>query len=507
MPTRRFTYWTGISNPCRSGCRGELHIGGIGLARGYHHRPELTAEKFIRHPFSNDPKARLYKTGDLARYLPDGAIEYLGRLDHQVKLRGFRIELGKSSRSSSQQAGVKSCLVLLREDRSGDKRLVAYYVGAAGLEAAKLRNGLRERLPEYMVPSAFVALEAFPLNPNGKVDRKALPKPDLDSASDGERYVPPQTQVEADLARIWSELLGVKQVGVQDNFFDLGGHSLLAMSLQTRIEKELGRRLPLPSFFQNPTIAELALVLSSQATPSRRPSLTPLNSRSAGPSLVFLIGQGSMELYNLAKLLKEECSLHAVLAPLPESVIISLTRKDYAKLPSVEEMAAVQTALIMERTFPGPLLLTGFCFRGMLAYETARQLRAAGVEVAGVILLDTWMSRPTRMWRRKIWIQGHIRTALRKGPGYVWKKFRERVEFEKERFAAERELIRSRNFDREVPWVAMERIYMNAMCRYRPKSLDCRGVVIEPKEDWWVGPANRIRRWERARFSRVEWRC
>ncbi len=149
-------------------------------------------------------------------------------------------------------------------------------------------------------------------------------------------------------------------------------------------------------------------------------------------------------------------------------------------------MAAVQTALIKGKTFQGPLLLTGFCFRGMLAYETARQLRAAGVEVAGVILLDTWMRRATRMWRRKIWIQGHIRTALSKGPKYVWKKLRSRVEFEKDRSSSERALIRRGNFDGEVPWVVMERIYLNAMGRYRPKSLDCRGVVIEPKDDWWV---------------------
>jgi amino acid adenylation domain-containing protein len=506
--------------PVPIGVAGELHIGGVGLARGYYNRPKLTAEKFIANPFSNDPGARLYKTGDLARFLPDGVIEYLGRLDFQVKLRGFRIELGEIESVLNQHAGVRTSTVVAREDELGEKRLVAYLVSRNGpIQAAELQEWLRARLPDYMVPAAYVFLTALPLSPNGKVDRKALPQPEPEAGR--REFAAPGTPTEVLLAKIWSEALGVERIGLEDNFFDLGGHSLLATRLISRIRKtfhiDLGLSAllqspklgglamvidqccmietppensnphpPPLSFSQEPTVAEPALVLPSPAKFGPHPTLTPLNARTEGPSLVLLLGQGSMELYNLAAQLKKEYSLHAVLAPLPEPVIVSSTRKDYASLPSMEEMATVQADLIKGKRLQGPLILTGFCFRGMLAYETARQLRAAGVEVAGVILLDTWMRPSSRMWRWKIWMLGHIRTALKKGPGYVWKKFKERVEFEKDRIAAERELIRSGSFDLEVPWVVMERIYLNAMRRYRPQPLGCRGVVIESKEDWWV---------------------
>jgi amino acid adenylation domain-containing protein len=245
--------------PVPIGVPGELHIGGIGLARGYHNRPELTAEKFIAHPFSTDPGSRIYKTGDLARYLPDGAIEYLGRLDHQVKLRGFRIELGEIESVLSQQADVKSCIVVLREDKAGDKRLVAYYVGVAGLETAPLRERLRARLPEFMVPSAFVALEAFPLNPNGKVDRKALPAPQAPPAAS---FAAPESKLERSISAIWARELGLEKVGLHDNFFDIGGHSLLLIRIQTLLQQELTVPIAVADMFQYPTVFAMARHLS-----------------------------------------------------------------------------------------------------------------------------------------------------------------------------------------------------------------------------------------------------
>ena len=507
------------------GVPGELYVGGAGVARGYLNRPELTAEKFLVNPFNTKPGDRLYRSGDLARYLPNRDLEYLGRIDDQVKIRGFRIELGEIESVLAGLPGVREALLVVREDVPGDKRLVAYVTAKNGQppKASDLRGLLRAKLPEYMVPSTFVTLEQFPLTPHGKVDRKVLPRPE--SGSSEREFVPPVTPTEVLLAKTWSEVLGVERIGLEDNFFDLGGHSLLATRLVSRIRNAFQSDLGLGALLQSPTlgglaavidqggtngtqpaesnqrppplssvpiaaVAKPALVLSSPVAPNRRPTLTPLNARTEGPTLILQIGDGSIELYNLAALLKEECSLHAALAPVPEAVIVASTREDYAKLPSMEEMAAVQADLIKGKKFQGPLILTGFCFRGMLAYETARQLRAAGVEVAGVILLDTWMRRRSRLWRRKIWLMGHIRTALKEGPGYVWKKLQKRVEFEKDRFVGERELIRSGSFDQEVPWVVMERIYLNAMRRYRPQPLDCRGVVIESKEDWWVG-ANR----------------
>ena len=246
--------------PVPVGVPGELYIGGVGVARGYLNRPELTAERFIPDPFSAEDGARLYKTGDLARYLPDGNIEYLGRIDHQVKLRGFRIELGEIEAVLQQYAGVRDVVVLLREDGPGDKRLVAYVAvrGEAAPGPAELRRFLSERLPEYMVPQAFVLLDELPLTPNGKVDRRALPEPDGARPEPGAGYVAPRGAEEEEVARVWAEVLKVERVGADDNFFELGGHSLLVMQVVSRLRRSLGVELPLRSLFEAPTVVGLA---------------------------------------------------------------------------------------------------------------------------------------------------------------------------------------------------------------------------------------------------------
>jgi aspartate racemase len=242
---------------------GELHVGGAGLARGYLNRPELTAEKFIPHPFSTEPGARLYKTGDLARYLPDGNLEYLGRLDHQVKIRGFRIELCEVEAGLEQHAAIRQAVVLAREYAPGDARLVAYIITSQepAPTSSELRGFLKAKLPEYMVPAAFVVLEALPLTPSGKVDRQALPQPEWSRPQLESALVVPQDALEHQLAQIWQDLLGVKPIGMQDDFFELGGHSLLAVQLFAQIEKCTGKRLPLATLFQGPTIAYLAYSL------------------------------------------------------------------------------------------------------------------------------------------------------------------------------------------------------------------------------------------------------
>ncbi len=245
--------------PVPVGVAGELHIGGIGLARGYHRRPELTAEKFIPDPFGA-PGARLYKTGDLARWLADGAIEYLGRLDHQVKLRGFRIELGEIETALAREPGVREATVIVREDRPGEKAIVAYVVAANGsaLSSADLRRALRGSLPDYMVPSDFVMLPALPLSPNGKVDRKALPAPMRDHVESGVRFVAPESATEQLLATLWREALGRDRVGVEDNFFDLGGHSLKLGQVHARLQTRFPNPPALLELFQYPTIRVLA---------------------------------------------------------------------------------------------------------------------------------------------------------------------------------------------------------------------------------------------------------
>ena len=244
------------------GAAGEIYIGGAGVARGYLNRPKLTAERFIKDPFSSDPQARLYKTGDLGRWRPDGAIEYLGRNDHQVKIRGFRVEPGEIEAQLLQHPQVKEAIVLAREDEPGNKRLVAYIVGhdPAVLSVETLRANLKAQLPDYMVPSAFVMLESFPLTGNGKLDRRALPAPDL-GAYGSRGYKAPSTQIERAVAEIWAQVLRLDRVGVNDNFFELGGHSLLGMKLITRIAAALDIRPPLVTIFQYPTVGEMARLI------------------------------------------------------------------------------------------------------------------------------------------------------------------------------------------------------------------------------------------------------
>ncbi|MEP0858568.1 amino acid adenylation domain-containing protein [Trichocoleus sp. DQ-U1] len=249
--------------PVPVGVTGELYIGGKGLSRGYLNRPELTAEKFIPNPFldQSEKSEFLYKTGDLARYLPNGELEYLGRIDHQVKVRGFRIELGEIEAVLGQHPGVQQAVVIAREDNSIDKNLLAYVVPKPAETAttpAQLRSFLKEKLPNYMVPSGFVLLEAIPLTPNGKIDRRALPEPDTARPELESAYIAPRTAIEEVVAGIWTQVLGLEQVGMRDRFFDLGGHSLLATQVMSRLREAFQVELPLRYLFESPTVAGLA---------------------------------------------------------------------------------------------------------------------------------------------------------------------------------------------------------------------------------------------------------
>ncbi|MCA2655313.1 non-ribosomal peptide synthetase [Microcystis sp. M061S2] len=278
--------------PVPIGVPGELHIGGMGLARGYLNRPELTQEKFIPNPFEKDEvspptplnkggnePSKLYKTGDLARYLPDGKIEYLGRIDNQVKLRGFRIELGEIEALLNQNEAVQSSCVIVREDNLGDKRLVAYVVPQPeiNLTINEIRQFLRAKLPDYMVPTAFVLLDAFPLTPNGKIDRRALPVPDFQSKGE---YIAPRNPIEEKMAQIWAEVLKLERVSIEDNFFELGGHSLLATQVISRLQETFEIVLPLRYLFESPTIAQLSAVILKELQTGlglKLPSIVPVN--------------------------------------------------------------------------------------------------------------------------------------------------------------------------------------------------------------------------------------
>jgi acyl-coenzyme A synthetase/AMP-(fatty) acid ligase/acyl carrier protein len=242
------------------GVPGELHIAGVSLARGYHYQPELTAEKFIPNPFSDDSEARLYKTGDLARYLPDGNIEFLGRIDSQVKIRGFRVEPGEIETVLGKNPAVHQTVVIAREDQPGSKRLVAYIVPDKdySLTVSELFQFLREKLPDYMIPSTFMLLDALPLTPSGKIDRRSLPEPGMVRPELAQKYVPPRTPIEQQVADIWAEVLGLERIGIYDNFFELGGHSLMATQVISRLRKAFQSGILLRVLFEIPTVAGLA---------------------------------------------------------------------------------------------------------------------------------------------------------------------------------------------------------------------------------------------------------
>jgi amino acid adenylation domain-containing protein len=252
------------------GVPGELYLGGVGLARGYWNRPDLTAERFVPHPFH--PDRRLYKTGDRARFLPDGRLEFFGRLDDQVKLRGHRIELGDIETTLLTHPDVADAAVALREDRPGDQRLAAYCCAKKGcrLEVEALRAWLQNKLPGYMIPAVFVFLENLPLSANGKINRRALPVPQ--SVGGTREMTPPRNSVEKQLADIWREVLGMETVGVHDNFFELGGHSLLMIQIQDGIRRVWNRELSVVSFFKHPTVAEQATLLQGETGADDAPS-------------------------------------------------------------------------------------------------------------------------------------------------------------------------------------------------------------------------------------------
>ena len=258
------------------GVVGEIYVGGAGVARGYLNRPELTSERFVPNTFVDHSGSRLYRSGDLARYLSDGDLEYLGRIDLQVKIRGYRIELGEIEAVLAQHLGVRETVVLAREDNPGDKKLVAYLVGSQDSPpiASDLRDHLRKVLPEYMIPSAFVVLPTLPHTLNGKIDRKLLPLPDQIHRALERTFVIPQTPTEKTLSEVWSKVLGVEQIGVHDNFFDLGGHSILAAQLVSQLRKIFGVELPVHNVFRAPTVAEFATMLEALLWSNRQSEAT-----------------------------------------------------------------------------------------------------------------------------------------------------------------------------------------------------------------------------------------
>ncbi|MFG2330906.1 amino acid adenylation domain-containing protein [Streptomyces sp. NPDC048604] len=371
--------------PVPVGVPGDLYLGGTGVARGYRGRPGLTAERFVPDPYADRPGARMYATGDRARWREDGTLVFLGRDDGQVKLRGFRIEPGEIEACLERHPAVGRAVVLVREDRPGDRRLVGYVTaeGEARPAVEELREHLREFLPDYMVPSALVRLDAFPLNTSGKIDRRALPAPAVERAAGG--YVPPRDPLELEVAHVWEEVLGVAPVGLHDRFFDLGGHSLLVLRLMAEIEKRFGRQLPMAAIFRGATVERFARMLREGYEEEDAVHLVELGSGEGGDGAaapVFFAHPAGSEVVcymPFAELLQGGRPVYALASPPPVD-----GRLPYA---GFGERAAAYAELIRGVQPRGPYTVVGWCYGGANAYAVAAELERAGERVS-VVMMD-----------------------------------------------------------------------------------------------------------------------
>ena len=381
------------------GVPGELCVGGVAVARGYLNRPELTAERFVPDPFSEDPDGLLYRTGDRVRWLADGTIDFLGRIDRQIKIRGFRIEPGEIESVLERHPRVHGAAVVDRTDPRGEVRLVAYLeTSERSEELTDVRAFLSEQVPNYMVPSAFVAVAELPLTPNGKVDRDALADPEWGNVTVRDEFVEPRTDTERALAAIWCEILGLERVGVSDDFFDVGGHSLMAVRLFTAIERKLGARLPLSSVFETSTIEGLAQMIDGHHAGETRkwPLVVELRrGGDAGPPLFLTAWAGGEVLpyRELVGSIEADRTVYGLMAPGVDRASNPLS--------SVESLAAYYVERVREVQPSGPYCVGGYCFSGLIAYEMARILIDEGETVTSVVMIDSYpfreMVRPGRI--------------------------------------------------------------------------------------------------------------
>jgi amino acid adenylation domain-containing protein len=409
--------------PVDVGVTGELYIGGAGVARGYLDRPELTDAHFVADPFSGDPLARMYKTGDLARVRNDGSLECLGRIDDQVKIRGFRVELGEIEAVVTEHAAVRQCAALAQEDGSGGKLLVAYVTERAGqtIVPLNLREFLKRKLPEYMVPAHVVVTDAFPLTSNGKVDRRALAA--LARTLTREEFVAPQNSAEFKLAAIWTELFEIDPISVTDNFFDLGGHSLLVARLLAKIESSFEQRLSMATVFQAPTIRELAATLANPVRST--PQVIPIKSTGSLPPF-FCIGAGPLFRALAYKLEPERPFL---------SLMPSLISIENRPLDRLEKIAASLVECIIDHQGTGPYYIGGWSASGVVAYEIAQQLMTKGHKVNLLALFDTLNPAFQQNLSNKVWLDSWTKKIkfsaaelvglkLREMPDYVTQKLK-----------------------------------------------------------------------------------
>jgi amino acid adenylation domain-containing protein len=398
---------------CGTGELGEIYLRSPHLARGYLHDPGLTRDRFITNPFTNNENDRLYRTGDLGRYLPDGNVEHAGRADRQIKIRGFRIEPGEIEAALLRTGHAREAAVVPHRT-SGNMNLIAYVVPDKNppATAGELRQALRKKLPEYMVPQSFVILKALPLTPNRKLDRRALPLPDEIQRVSSRADKRPRSIAEEKLAEIWSTVLGITSVGVSENFFELGGHSLLAVRLFAAIEKQFDKRLPLAALFRAPTVAQLAVLLESELS-VETPTVVPIQPLGSRPPFfcVHAVGGNVLEYYDLARHLGLDQPFYGLQSR-------GLTG-DAAPHTRIDQMAAHYVAELRHVQPEGPYFLGGRSLGGIIAYEMACQLRALGQDVAFVALLDSYPVGYERLLANSSWLKNRILRASRRVAAHV----------------------------------------------------------------------------------------
>jgi aspartate racemase len=469
------------------GIPGEICISGVGLARGYINNPELTVEKFVANPFI--PGERMYQTGDIGKWSVDGNLEFLGRIDHQVKIRGSRVELEEVEAALSQHPTVRESAVIDQEDHAGNKRLIAYVVPnlEQTLKIDELRRFLREILPDSMVPSLFVRLDGLPLTPNGKVDRRALPVPDKVRQEPAETFLPPRNELEHSLTKIWEKVLGIQPIGVKDDFFELGGDSLKAMVLFTQIEKIVGRKLPLATLYEAPTIEQFTSILSNKEWSAPWSPLVAIKPEGSNPPFFCVHGAGGNVLiyHDLARRLSQDQPFYGLQAKGLDGEQPTHTR--------IEDMAAHYIKEIQTVQPKGPYFLGGYCMGGTIALEMAQLLHAQDQKVALVALMDTcnWanLSDPSFLDNAYFYIQKIMFHLL----NFLLLEFKGKLRFilEKDRTGVWYGMILSRlddrfhkNNEQYFHTAQLWKTNVRITDKYVPKTYSGRMTLFEPAKQY-----------------------
>jgi amino acid adenylation domain-containing protein len=474
---------------------GELYIGGAGVARGYRGLPDLSAEKFVADPLARYAQDRLYRTGDRVRRLPDGDIEFLGRLDNQVKIRGFRVEPDEIAAVLRSHVGVEDAVVVVHGNGS-DKRLVAYCIGSPD-ERPKdedLRSFSRRKLPNYMVPSSFEFLERFSLTPNGKIDRKALERRVPSAGDAGKVSVPPRTDTERTIARTWERFLGVKGLGVSDNFFDLGAHSLMLVQVIFELNSSFGYRLGVSELLENPTVEKLAAILEKQQRGDRRiPGVIQLRQGGADVPIYFIYS-GPAELA-LASSIGGDHPIFGIEVPWPLEWKKAVAENQTERFPGMEEIVEIFVGELRSHLSEGTCVLAGYSFAGLLAFEVARRHLATGGNVEAVIVIDKWLPYPSTLaavWknlrdcRTWNWNEGVVQ-ALETGVARSSFVILWAIETFAKRLASSLWLrpneLTAFQDEEGIPlrWYLIERLYTELERNYRLEPIDCRGVIVRPE--------------------------